>query len=357
MILPFFKPRRPPERLATSFRWLEPRPFPVTTSQFYAAQYERGAYTLTLAKDSFFAWETFTSDQRFSDFVLEAHVELDPANGHSAAAMLFRHVNDENFYSLLVSSRGNYRVDLLFNNHPLHLVEWTRLVEPDAERPGGAAERVVRIIAHGSRFTFLVDDEWVGEIEDEVLSAGGFGFGAQNFAGAGKGVFRLRKINVEARPIEVEREHLRGSTYLPVSPAVRLRLAETHFNSGQLHAAAVQLRKGLKDREGSVREHFLLSQCYGRLSLYDDALAEIKLVLAKEPGHAAAKLERANLLYLSNRLLEARDTLIADLAEETIAAGAAEWNLLGNVEYGLGNWRKAADAYRRAVQIRPEIAL
>ena len=357
MILPFFKPRRPPERLATSFRWLEARPFPVTTSQFYAAQYERGAYTLALAKDSFFAWETFTSDQRFSDFVLEAHVELDPANGHSAAGMLFRHVNDENFYSLLVSSRGNYRVDLLFNNHPLHLVEWTRLVEPDAERPGGAAAWVVRIIAHGSRFTFLVDDEWVGEIEDEVLSAGGFGFGAQNFVGAGKGFFRLRRISVEARPVEVEREHLRGSSYLPVSPAVRLRLAETHFNSGQLNAAAVQLRKGLKDREGSVREHFLLAQCYGRLSLYDDALAEIKLVLAKEPGHAAAKLERANLLYLSNRLLEARVTLIADLAEETIAAGAAEWNLLGNVEYGLGNWRKAADAYRRAVQIRPEIAL
>lgn len=358
MILPFFRPRRPPERLATSFRWLEPRPFPATRGEFYAAQYERGAYTLTLAKDSFFAWETFTSDQRFTDFVLEAHVELDPANGHSAAGVLFRHVNDENFYSLLVSSRGNFRVDLLFNNHPMHLVEWTRLAEPDAgERPGGAEARAIRIVAHGSRFTFLVDDEWVGEIEDEVLSSGGFGFGAQNFAGAGKGVFRLRKIHVEARPIEVEREHLRWSYYLPVSPAVRLRLAETHFNSGQLNAAAVQLRKGLKDREGSVREHFLLAECYGRLSLYDDALAEVKLVLAQEPGHAPAKLERANLLYLSNRLLEAREFLLADLAEQIIASGAGAWNLLGNVEYGLGNWQKAADAYRRAVDLRPEIAL
>jgi tetratricopeptide (TPR) repeat protein len=356
MVLPFLRRRRPSERLSTSFRWLEQKPFPVTNAKSYSARYERGAYVLTLAKDSYFAWEGFSSGQQFTDFVLEAQVELDPANGHSAVGVLFRRVNDENFYSLLLSSRGNYRVDLLFNNHPMHLVEWTRLAELEGGgRPAGS--RDVRIVAHGSRFTIVVDDEWVAEVEDEVLPSGGIGFGAQNFAGAGEGVFRMRKLVVEAHPLAVEREHLRWSYYMPVSPAARLRLAETYVGAGRFSTAAVQLRKALKEREGSVQEHFLLAECYARLSLYEEALAHVQIVLAREPGHAEAKLEKANLLYLSNRLLEARDSLLPDLEDHTKAPAAGAWNLLGNIEYGLGNWDKAAEAYTRVVQLQPEMPL
>jgi tetratricopeptide (TPR) repeat protein len=351
-----FRPRRPSERIATSFRWLEEKPFPTTRAPFYSALSERGAYVLTLAKSSYFAWESLADEQRFGDFALEAEVELDESNGHSAAGVLFRHVSDESFYSFLVSSRGNYRVDLLFNNHPMHLVEWTGLPEPGGDR-SGATSRAIRVVGHGSRFTFAVDDEWVGEIEDEVLPAGSFGFAAQNFAGAGRGVFRLRRFAVEARPLEVEKEHLRWSYYLPVSPAARLRLAETLFASGSHRAAAVQLRKALKDRRGSSRERLLLASCYGRLAMYDDALAEIDRLLAEEPSHADARMERANLLYLSGRLAESRDWLRAGLADGTIASAPAGWNLLGNAEYGLGNWGKAVDAYLRAVERAPEMPL
>src|SRR5271157_5956436 len=127
----FFRHLRPFERLATSFRWLEPKPFPEARESSYAAGYENRAYVLTLQKDSVFAWETLPDGRRFTDFVLEAEVEPDPSNGHSAAGVIFRHVSDENFYSYLLSSRGNFRVDVLFNNHPMTLVDWTRAPEPD----------------------------------------------------------------------------------------------------------------------------------------------------------------------------------------------------------------------------------
>ncbi len=130
----FFRHRRPFERLATSFRWLEPKPFPAVRESSYEAAYEGRAYVLTLKKDRVFAWETLAEERRFTDFILEAEVEPDPSNGHSAAGVIFRHVNDENFYSFLLSSRGNFRVDILFNNHPMKLVDWTRVPEPDPER-------------------------------------------------------------------------------------------------------------------------------------------------------------------------------------------------------------------------------
>ena len=346
-----FRPRTPPEKVSTSFRWLERKILPQTAEQWYATRTERGTYRLDILKESCFAWETLTSERRFTDFILEADVELDPSNGHSAAGVVFRHVNDENFYFLLLSSRGNYRFDLLFNNHPQHFIEWTRLPEPD-----GQARRI-RVVAHGSHFSFIVDDEWVGEFDDEVLPAGNIGFAAQNFAGAGKGAFRLRRLSIDSHAVTVEREHLRWTYYFPVSPPARVRLAETLFGMGSPSAAVVQLRRALKDRAGTAQEHFLLAECYARLSLYSEALTEIEEVLAIEPGHREAGLERPNLLYLSNRLLEARDALHAVLADGGRAPGPAAWNLLGNTEYALGNWSKASEAYLKAVELQPDMAL
>lgn len=353
-MLSLFRPRGDPPRIVTSFRWLEPRPFPAVRAAHYEARYDHGAYALTLRKESYFAWETLAAERRFTDLSVEAEIEVDPMNGHSAAGLLFRHVNDENFYAFLVSTRGNFRIDLLFNNHPLRLVEWTALPAPDPEdRRSGAMHPVIGIVAHGSRFSFRVDDEWVAELEDETLPEGSVGFGAQNFAGAALGAFRLRRFHLEARPVEVEREHLRASYYAPVSPASRLRLAETFVSMGSIDQAIVQLRKALKDRDGSARERFLLAQCYARRSLHAEALAEIDRVLALEPGNADVRMEKANLLYLANRLLEARDLLASSLADGTIRAEAPAWNLLGNAEYALGNAEKAAEAYQQATEKDP----
>ncbi|MGA2763626.1 MAG: tetratricopeptide repeat protein [Spirochaetia bacterium] len=348
-MFPFLRPQKPPERISTSFRWLEKKVLPRSEAPEYSARPEHGSYRLELRKENYFAWETMLPERQYGDFFLEAELEADPANGHSALGVVLRHVNDENFYFFLVSTRGNYRFDLLFNNHPQHLIEWTPLPEPDGPT------RKLSLAAHGSHFSFIVDDEWVGEIDDEVLPAGGIGFAAQTFSGAPGGIFRLRRLSMDSRPMEVEREHLRWTYFFPVSPQARVRLARTLFQMGSFSASVVQLRRALKNREGTAEEHFLLAESYARLSLVPDALAEIDTVIRLEPGHREARLEKPNLLYLSNRLLEARDELRALLADEAISVGPVTWNMLGNAEYALGNWAKASEAYLRACELQPDM--
>jgi tetratricopeptide (TPR) repeat protein len=347
----FNRPRKPAEKLGSSFRWLDRKIFPQSDTEGYSARHERGAFVLELSRESYFAWETMVPERRFTDFILETDLEAHPSNGHSALGVVLRHVNDENFYFFLLSSRGNYRFDLLFNNHPQHLIEWTRLPEPDGPT------RRLSIVAHGSHFSFVVDDEWVGEIDDEVLPAGGIGFAAQTYQAAPGGIFRLKRLAVNTNALDVEREHLRWTYFYPASPPARVRLAETFFGMGSYSAAVVQLRRALKNRDGTPREHFLLAESYARLSLLPEALAEIETVLRMEPGHTEARQERPNLLYLSNRLLEARDGMRALLADPAIPSGPADWNLLGNAEYGLGNWEKASEAYLRACELQPEMPL
>jgi len=349
--LPFFGARRPPRRIATGFGPFSGKPLASADGPAYAAGYERGAYRLELRRPGYFAWEPLDNGRSFEDAVIEAEVEADPGNGDSAAGLLFRRASDENYYCLLAGSRGTWRLDLVFNNHQMPLVGWTPM--PEAAGPS----RVLRVVAHGTRFTVAIDGEWVGEIEDETLGSGAVCFAAQNYGGRPTAVFRLHRIAVDARPLEVEREHLRLSYYFPVQPAARLALAETLFAQGGHGAAAVQLRKGLRDREGTPNERFLLAECYTRLGAFPLALEELDRVLAVVPDHREARLEQASVLYLANRFLEARDRAAALLAEPGEGAGPAAWNLLGNAEYALGNWRRAADAYLRAVALAPGMPL
>ncbi len=94
-----------------------------------------------------------------------------------------------------------------------------------------------------------------------------------------------------------------------------------------------------------------------QLTLYDESLQEVERVLALDAAHADARLEKANLLYLANRLTEARDWLAAEFESGAVARTPAALNLMGNAAYGLGRWDEAAEAYRQAASLQPDVAL
>lgn len=355
--LPFFRRRRPPagstvqDLLHTSFRLLEPRPFPAESAPGYRSVQEKRGFRLSVLKQDCFAWTLMAGSPRYRDFHLDASVSFDPDNGHSAAGFVFRYVDEENFYAFLLSDRGLFRFDVLFNGTPIHLVEWTPfpLAEDLAQN--------LRILARGSHFSFYAEDEWLAEIEDETQEAGTIGFAVQNYHEKAPAAFLLDSLTVESRPPVVERDFVRWVQYIPVDPEARLRFAESLVAQGQFGAAAVQLRKGLRGRGGTAREHFLLADCLLRLSVFDGAASSLARALSMEPGNVDCLRTRANLLYLTNDFLAARDFIEGSLHAGLLKPDPALWNLLGNCEYGLGSWARAAKAYEEAVALQPEAAL
>ena len=328
----------------SSFGWLQKRRLPDEQFADYRAWTGRGGYVLEIFKSDCFAW--VTAPYKYRDFVLEAALDFDPANGHSAAGFVLRYINEENFYYFLVSDRGSFRFDVLFNKNPLHLIEWTTC---DALK---ARPLELRVIVHGDGFYFFADDEWIGEMSDATLAEGAVGFAAQNYSEAPQGRFRLRALSLESRPLEVEKAYFRWVRFLPADPHRRFALARTFHGMGRFLEAAVELKRAFRQGAGGAEELRLQADVCRNLKLYEECLEALDKSLALEPEHEGALLAKAEALLLARRYLEARDYMVSILPR--FPANPVLHNLLGGAQYALGNWAAARDAYRRALALSPE---
>jgi Flp pilus assembly protein TadD len=353
MLFPWLRKQIDPEavgrdRWNTRFRWWEARRLEEQDTADYTAAAQQRRFGLLLKRENLFAWATNTV-HRFADFVLDARVSCDPGNGHSAVGFVLRYIDESNFYYLLLSNRGHFRFDLVFNGNPSPLIPWVEnaLIAPGAND--------LRIIARGPHFSFYLDDEWIGEVEDETIGVGRLGFAGQNYDDKPQAAFVLESLALDARPVEVERAFFRWVEAVPASAAHRLSLARTFAGREQYAAAVVQLRRGLRGRTGTAEEQFLLAECLMRLRLHAEALQAVERTLEVEPAHEGALQEKANLLYLLDRLPDADAHLAAVLPR--FAAMSPMWNLAGNVQHALGRFEEAEAAYRQAIALEPAMPL
>ena len=314
---------------------------------------ETRSLELELSRPDLFAW-TEAPLYRHSDFVLEGEFAMGHGLPHSACGFLFRYQDEANFYSVLVSNKGFFRFDVVFNGSPRALVAWTETPRSRGESPPseGEGELSLRIIARGGHFTIVLDGEWAAEAADESFDRGHLAFAAQNYGEGGATRFSLLSCMVDSRPVEVETWYFRWNYYIVPGADARRRLAETLFAMGESLAAAVQLRKIERRGPLDADELFLKAETALRLGLQDEAEGALDACLALAPDRADANEEKANLLYLRGRYLELRDRLRNLLP--TIRDNARLLCLSGHARFGLGDYAGAAADYGAAAGIEPE---
>jgi tetratricopeptide (TPR) repeat protein len=335
------------DRWHTGFRWFERKRFPVEIARDFRARTRRGRFELEILKANCFAW--VTSPFQYRDLAIRARLRFDKHNGHSAAGFVFRYNNQDNFYYFLISNRGHFRFDVVFNRNPIHLIEWT----PFPKTVDNTGE--LRIIVRDNSFSFFVGEEWVAERIDETIKTGFVGFAAQNYGDRERAIFYLDDMTLESRPVQVEQEYLRWNRYVPVVPESRITLARTYMDMGKHPEAVVQLKEAVRRLPDSAEAQLLLARAYTQLKAYPEALRCLDRVLELRSEDAQLALEKADVLFLNGDFLACRDYI------ESILLRYPEdpqlRNLLGRCEYNLGNWEKAGTRYREAVELDPENAV
>jgi len=336
------------EHWETRFGLLQKKRFEDESGPGYAAYRKNKAYWIELQRRNMFAW-VVNNYFKYDDFVLTADMSFAPQNGHCSMGFIFRYINNENFYSFFITKNGTFRFDVLFNGNPFHLIEWTEspFILPENNR--------IMIVARGSHFSFYADNEWMAEYEDDTLNMGKFGLAAQNYNETAEALFKISSVGIDSRSLEVEKAFYRWNNYVPARPEQRITYAETLFSGGHFQAAAVQLKKAFKFKKPTADEHFLFAECLLNLELHEDALAELEKCLNLNPAHNRARLEKANLLYLRNDIIAARDYI--NSIKHDYPENAVLFNLLGNCEYSLGNFDTAYDSYQQSLELDKETPL
>ena len=321
--------------------------FPEEETEAYKASIKEGALRLELKRSNLFAWVS-APQHGYRDFFIEAELSLSESNGHSAAGLLLRQLDDSTFYYFLMTNRGSFRFDIVSNGTPRAIINWTDCLAL-------TGRKTVRIIARGTNFSFYVEDRWLGEVEDDGIDAGRIAFAAQNYEEQNRAVAGLHSLRINSLPYEVEIQHYRWSKYLPVEPDSRERLANSFISGGQYGAAILQLRKSMRDRKPGGEGLYLLAECENRLGMREEALGHCKAALELLPGDGRLISQKANLLYSTNRFVELRDHLQTNINE--VGDDPVMWNLLGNAWYALGDWKEAGTSYQRACEIDTQVPL
>jgi len=337
------------EKWSTSFSIFKKRRFLEENGDGFRAFHHGGTFSLHLTRRNLFAWAMY-GPYRYHNAVVEAKIGFDPGNGHCSAGLMVRYLSEENYYYALISNRGTFRFDVVLNGNPVCLIPWM-----DIDLPSGSGEFVLRIIIHNSSFSFYLNDSWIAELDDESIDSGYLAFCAQNYDERDSAGLQLHSMRIESRPVEVDIWYYRWTRFIPAPAERRIYFAERLNGHGQHAAALIQLRKAYRGSEPDARGYFLLSLTCLNLEMYDEALRNVEACLEAAPEHNEARLEKANILYLQNRFLDTKEYL-SELKND-FQNYSNMWNLLGNAEYALGNWKEASEAYAQAAELEGEMPI
>ncbi|MCL2293490.1 MAG: tetratricopeptide repeat protein [Spirochaetes bacterium] len=349
-ILSFFRKKSAPTRF-TEEKWQEDfsKPqksrFANETAEKYSSEIIPGSGLLLKIKSkNLFAW-CQAPDSNYCDFDAECSFEF-KTNAYCSGGMIFRMGNDFNYYYFLVSNKGYFRVDCVFNNNPIKLIEWTQFTLPIESAV------TLRVTAWSNYFLFYINNTQVAKLNDETIGNGSITFCAQNYDTSPEAEILFTKININSIPDDVEKAYSETNE-IPLEQ--RLVLAKSFFGNGKFLPAAVQMKSYLGgiDKEDITDEHLgFYGEILLNLGMFDDALKQFNEALEKNPAEKNYILEKANILYRLGNYEELKIFLLGK--ENILKDNAVYWNLRGHSMFFLGNSEAAAKFYKKAAEMDKE---
>ena len=124
------------------------------------------------AKQGFISWLTVEIPE-VTDFYAAVEAERVAGSSASDAGMIFREDSANNFYYFAVAD-DSFFVSLNYDNKWIDLIDWSR----SSAIRAGEVNRLA-VIAQGSHFIFLINDQVVGDAVDDHIASGSVGLGFQ----------------------------------------------------------------------------------------------------------------------------------------------------------------------------------
>ena len=106
------------------------------------------------------------------DYLVEVDVEQVAGPDDAELGLIFRFVDEENFYFFAVSNLGTYSLWKLVDNEWEAILDWT---ETDALQTDAEAINRLSVLTEGSQITLLANDVALAQLEDDTFATGTVG--------------------------------------------------------------------------------------------------------------------------------------------------------------------------------------
>ncbi|MCX6678078.1 MAG: choice-of-anchor K domain-containing protein [Methanothrix sp.] len=151
--------------------------------------YEDGRYNVTVFPDSSYSLETH-KDENFTDFVMEVEAAKVGGPDPSYYGLVFRYIDENNFYKFSISSKGEYKFSGIKDGSWFAVKDWTksgiiRTVD---------ASNIIQVVAEGGRFTFYINGFKVAYAFDGTFDTGRIGVVGQTDDGGAHVSFDNLKV-------------------------------------------------------------------------------------------------------------------------------------------------------------------
>ncbi|MEE0879813.1 MAG: tetratricopeptide repeat protein [Treponemataceae bacterium] len=339
----------------------------------YKTFFDKG-YNLELYRKELFAWST-NPQYQYKNLCIETALDFSKINilvpetqseiafqngtnssniksaGFCAFGIMFRCVNDSNFYMLLISDKGQFRFDVVFNGTQIPLLGWTKI--PENKNKKQSKDLVpLQIIANGTNFSIIINNQYVTTIQDDTIQSEGYiSFAGQNWTEHEKVCCTLPYFVIESRQVQTDASSQQWNSENFIDENHHIEISKSLSAVGRNIPALIELKKIPKEK---INEEIILlkARINMALQLYPEAISELKTQLEKNPESLSLIEELASCFYLSSQYNEF-DTFFETVLEQTNAS-ALLCSLKAHICTLQRNFDSALDWYEKAFSLQNE---
>lgn len=133
------------------------------------------AYRINVRESDAFVWSPY--EGTFDDVTITTELIFTTGSGDTAAGLLFRFQDENNFYFFNISANGYYALDLFQNGRWVSLVDWTRTTQVKSSgEPNQLRVEIVKDYIH-----LYVNDMLLDVVSDDTFAKGKVAFAVNTF--------------------------------------------------------------------------------------------------------------------------------------------------------------------------------
>jgi len=140
---------------------------------------ENGQFHMLVKTPKYLGWTECTKVE-FSDLILEVDATQVAGSNNNTYGVIFRYgLDNDEFYVFAISGDGSYTltIDGVQHTEPDIIVDWTKTSTINQ----GQQTNRIKVVAFGQKIEYYINDQLLGEAQNERLASGTVGFFAGSY--------------------------------------------------------------------------------------------------------------------------------------------------------------------------------